>query len=283
MAVTHDVDIIRRSIRGSIRLLFKRDVPGGFKGLLDSVKSFLGLNGNPYDRIVDWIDFEKRNGLKSTFFVFPGNRENKNDPKYRPNQLGKSIKYIQENGFELALHSGIECYRGDNIKESRKILSQSSGLSISGVRPHYLSASLPEYWRAAAESSIEYASCLGFDSRIGFYRGIDVPFIPFNIDNDTALDIVEIPLAIMDCGLIEYHGASYAESSEKAKKLISRVKDARGILVLDWHQRTMYNADYPGWAKIFSDLIDHARNEGAYFTTLRETARLLKSKIAGGD
>ncbi|UCC80324.1 MAG: polysaccharide deacetylase family protein [Candidatus Zixiibacteriota bacterium] len=283
LAVTHDVDIIRRSIRGSIRLLFKRDVPGGFKGLLDSVKSFLGLAGNPYDRIVDWIDFEKRNGFKSTFFIFPGNREDKNDPKYQLNQLKKSIEYIEENGHELALHSGIECFRGDNIKESRKILSQSTGLSILGIRPHYLSVSLPEYWRAAAESGLEYTSCLGFDDRIGFYRGIDVPFIPFDTNNDTSLNIVEIPLAIMDCGLIEHHGASYPELLENAKELISRIKNVRGILVLDWHQRTMYNADYSGWAKIFSDLIDHARNEGAYFTTLGETARLLKNKMAGGD
>lgn len=282
LAVTHDVDMIRRSIRGGIRLLFERDVPGGFKGLLDSVKSCMSLTGNPYERIIDWIDYEKREGLRSTFFIFPGNRKNKKDPKYKINLLEKSIEYMEENGYELALHSGIECFRGNNIKESREILNQLTGISISGIRPHYLSASLPEYWRAAAENGFDCSSCLGFDDRIGFFRGIDLPFIPFDRDNDIAINIVEIPLAIMDCGLLE-GDTGQAELLENAKKLIGGVKKARGILVLDWHQRTMYNADYPGWAKIFSNLIDHARNEGAYFTTLGEAARLLKSKIAGGD
>ncbi|UCE66078.1 MAG: hypothetical protein JSU85_14695 [Candidatus Zixiibacteriota bacterium] len=283
LAVTHDVDMIRRSVLGSVRLLFKRDVPGGFKGLLDSVKSFLGLAGNPYDGITDWIDHEKRIGLKSTFFVFPGNRNNKNDPKYKINQLKKSIEDIKKSGFELGLHSGIECYKGDSITESKEILSQSTRISISGIRPHYLSASLPEYWRAAAENGFEYSSCLGFDEEIGFYQGIDLPFMPFDKDNNAGLGIVEIPIAIMDCGLIENDPLNYAELSGHAKKLINRVKDARGILVLDWHQRTMYNVDYPGWAEIFFDLIDYARNEAAYFISPGETARHLKSKMAVND
>jgi len=283
ITVTHDVDIARRSIRGSIRLLFKRDVPGGLKGLFDSFKPLLGLGKNPYDKITEWVDFEKRAGIRSTFFIFPGNGINKNDPKYKLNKLKKSIEYIGENRYELGLHTGIECYRGDSIAKSKDVLNQASGISVSGIRPHYLSASLPDYWRAAAENGFEYSSCLGFDEAAGFYQGIDLPFMPFDAGSDIALDIVEIPIAIMDCGLIGDYSSNQIESLENGKRLIDRVKSARGILVLDWHQRTMYNTDYPGWTELFFNLVNYARTEGAYFISPGETAELLKSKMAGSD
>ena len=83
---------------------------------------------------------------------------------------------------------------------------------MGGVRPHYLSVSLPEYWRKSAELGFEYSSCLGFDEEIGFYRGIDLPFMPFDADNDTPLEIVEIPIAVMDCGLINDNYKNMEES-----------------------------------------------------------------------
>ena len=94
---------------------------------------------------------------------------------------------------------------------------------------------------------------------------------------------VFIRVSIFLLYLFERNSANYAQLLDNAKKLVNRVKDARGILVLDWHQRTMYNADYPGWAEVFFDLIDYARNEGAYFISPGETARLLKSKMAVND
>jgi hypothetical protein len=280
VAVTHDVDIPYRSVRGSFKLLFKRDVPGGLKGLFDSIRSAIGLARNPYDRIGEWVGYENEKKIKSTFFVFAGRRKSKNDPKYAINKLKRSIDLMAKSGYELGLHSGIECYNGDGLKESSELIQAKTGMTVTGIRPHYLSASLPGYWRSAAENGFEYSSCLGFDEDIGFYRGIDLPFVPFDGDNQTVLDIVEIPIAIMDCGLISEDADGHEESLDAGKKLLDRVKSAGGILVLDWHQRTLYNADYPGWAEVFFGLIDYARDKGAYFTTLGEAARLLKSRMA---
>jgi peptidoglycan/xylan/chitin deacetylase (PgdA/CDA1 family) len=280
MALTNDVDIIRRSVRGSVRLLFNRDLPGGLKGLFDSMGSLAGRARNPYDNIRQWIEYENKFGIKSTFFVFPGNRKNKNDPKYGLNKLEDSLEYIKKMGYGLALHSGIECYRGESIDESREIFSRAGDFTVAGIRPHYLSVSLPEYWRKAAELGFEYSSCLGFDENIGFYRGIDLPFMPFDAGNDTALEIVEIPIAIMDCGLINGNYKNMEASLVSGKKMIDRAKRAGGILVLDWHQRTMYKTDYPGWAEACFDLIDYARKQGAFLTTMEESAGSLKDRMA---
>lgn len=280
LAVTHDVDIIRRSVRGSVRLLFRRDVPGSLKGLSDSIGSLLGLCPNPYGKIGEWIEKEKKQGIKSTFFVFPGNRMNKNDPKYRADRIKDSLDCINRNRFGLALHSGIECHRGEDLELSRQLLNRAGEFAVTGIRPHYLSASLPEYWRKAAELGFRYSSCLGFDEDVGFYQGIDLPFKPYDAQNDTPLEIVEIPIGIMDCGLIKDSG-DIEGSLKMGKEMVDRVKRAGGILVLDWHQRTMYDADFPGWAEICFELVDYARKEGAFPTTMEDVAGLLNSRMAG--
>jgi len=227
LALTHDVDIFRRTVRGGIRLLFKRDVPGGLRGLGDSIKWIAGRAKNPYDGIHRWIELERKHDIKSTFFLFSGNRKNKNDPKYELNGLRDSLEHIRQNGYSVALHTGIECYRGDNMEESRELLNRNSDITATGVRPHYLSASLPDYWLRAAGLGFDYSSCLGFDDDIGFYRGIDLPFIPFNAGNNTTPEIVEIPIGIMDCGLINEIRGSTEESLNAGKKMINRVKNVK--------------------------------------------------------
>ena len=279
LAVTHDVDIARRSVRGSIRLLMKKSPPGRFRGLFDSVRSSAGNRYNPYDRISEWIKIENDLGIKSTFFIFAGPRRHRDDPKYKLDKLSHPIDDIRRNGFELALHSGIGCYEGESLADSGSELKKHSGFSIVGLRPHYLSAHFPEYWRSAAESGFSYTSCLGFDDAIGHFDSIDLPFAPFDREEDTTIDIVEIPLAIMDSGLIRDEAADSDEVISRGKELIDMTAESGGMIVLDWHQRTLYNPDYPGWGELFRKITDYALRKGAYSATMEQISSLLKDRM----
>jgi hypothetical protein len=282
VALTHDIDIARRSVMGSIRLLWHKDPPGRLKGLVDSMKSTLGAR-NPYDKAAEWVKLERDYELKSTFFVFAGDRTHRLDPKYRLVDLSDWLDLILGSGFELALHSGIDCYSGDGLLAARSMLEAHAKEKVAGLRPHYLSAKLPEYWRVAAETGFAYTSCLGFDDRMGYFNGIDLPFMPFDIENDTAIEIVEIPLAIMDCGLIDSEAADSDEVFERGRDMIDSAERRGSLIVLDWHQRTRYDPDYPGWGRLFKKLLDYASGRRAYFATMRKIASLLKEKMAGRD
>jgi hypothetical protein len=279
LAVTHDVDIARRSMKGSIRLLFKRTPPGRFKGLYDSIRSSFGKQRNPYDRISEWIKTEEDLRVKSTFFIFAGPRRHRDDPKYSLDMFSGSLEDIRRNGCELALHSGINCYEGDGLTDSRSGLGNYAGFNIVGLRPHYLSAHLPQYWRSAAESGFSYSSCLAFDDDIGHLDGIDLPFIPFDKEKDTAIDLVEIPLAIMDCALIRNEAAGSDEVISRGKDLIDQAADSGGMIVLDWHQRTLYNPDYPGWGELFRTITSYALRKEAYSATMEQISSLLKARM----
>lgn len=278
-AVTHDVDIVRRSVKGSIRLLMKPIPPGRFKGLSDSVWSLFGGRRNPYDRISEWMKIENDIGIRSTFFIFAGPRRHGDDPKYRLSTLACSVEDIRRNGFELALHSGIKCYDGDSLADSRSGLEGYTKSTIHGLRPHYLSAHFPDYWRSAARYGFSYSSCLGYDDAIGHFDGIDLPFVPFDKENNTVIDLVEIPLAIMDCGLILDEAADSDDVISRGKDLIDTAAKSGGMIVLDWHQRTLYNPDYPGWGELFRRITDYALREGAYSATMEQISSLLKDRM----
>jgi len=275
VALTHDVDILRRSIPGGARLLINRRLPGGWGGLLDSIRSTLGLARNPYDDFEQWMRLEKERGLESTFFVFCGKRRHRFDPVYKLNMLERAFGEIRKSGFDIALHTSIGCFAGDGIAEAKSDLENSSSMPIDGLRPHYLSASFPEYWRAASDSGLRYSSSLGFDDRIGFYNGMDLPFIPFDIGRDEAIDIVEYPISIMDCGLIGDGRADSAEVADRGLEVIDAAQNSGSLIVMDWHQRTFYNRDYPGWAGLYFKLVERAMALEACFIGLGEfTARL---------
>ena len=276
LAVTHDVDILRRTVAGGIKLMMNNHLPGGGAALADSIYWRLGLRKNPYNQLNRWAELERELGIGSTYFVFAGERAHNFDPIYKPRQFPFDKLSVDHNN--VSLHSGIGSHKGDGMAKAKADLEKISGAKISGVRPHYLSAFFPEYWQAARDFGFEYSSSFGFDDAIGFIDGIDLPFRPFDGTKDRPLPVLEIPIAIMDCGLI---GDSSAESDEvfsRGAALIEKASKSGGLIVLDWHQRTLYNRDYPGWGKLFRALIVKASELGANFVTLEEISARMNSR-----
>jgi len=277
-AVTHDVDIIRRSVLGSFKLCFKSDPPGGIRGFIDSLKNAMGNVDNPYDKFEQWIEIEKNLDIKSTFFVFDGKREHRFDPKYKTNDIFNSLNSIQKAGNEIALHSGIKRSDGSNLPSLKDANENVINNKISGIRPHYLSAALPDYWQKASEAGFSYSSCLGYDESIGYFSKIDLPFIPFDLEADKPIKIVEIPITLMDGGLF---GGRYDNPVTAANDLIEKVSNNGGLLVLDWHQRVLYERDYPGWGDAFKQIIEAVKNKSGVFIRMDEIAKLFNPITQG--
>lgn len=266
--ISHDIDIAERSIAGGLRLLFKSWPAGRFKGLADTLRWRAGGGANPYHCISEWLEMENKLEVISTFFVFAGKRHHPDDPKYNPGRLSDTLKSVVDRGFEIALHSGIESFDGRYLDESKNALETIIGSEIRGIRPHYLSARFPKYWRKAAENGLEYSSALGFDDTIGFYAGIDLPILPYDRENDCPLDIVEIPLTIMDCGLIGNAPADLIKQRNDAFRMIDTAEESGSLIVFDWHQRTLYNTDYPGWRRLFYEIIEYLVQKRPHIDTM---------------
>jgi len=277
-AVTHDVDMIHRSVLGSLKLCFKNNPPGGIRGLIDSMKSTMGMIENPYNNFRKWIKIEDDLNIKSTYFVFAGSRDHQFDPKYKLTDMSGSLNELKNNGYEIALHSGIKRGRGENISRPKSDLTNVAECDITGLRPHYLSASLPDYWHSAKAAGFLYSSCLGYDDQIGYFSKIDLPFVPFDLKLDKPIGIVEIPITLMDGGLFS---GKYDEPEDSVKEFIMDVSNNGGLLVLDWHQRVLYDPDYPGWGDTFKYTVNIAQENGGCFLQMDEIAKLFDKLVSG--
>lgn len=279
LVVSHDIDIAHRSVLGGVRILLKNALPGGIPAIIDSAIASIGLRRNPYDEVPEWLRLEGELGIKSTFFIFAGNRIHANDPAYRLGKLAKSIELIKSRGSEIALHTSIGSFNGGQILDSKSHLEKFCNTNISGLRPHYLSAFFPEYWNEALAAGFEYSSSFGFDDDIGFVNGLDLPFYPYDNATGNPVNLLEIPIGIMDCGLIGNSNANSRDVFERGKALIDETAANGGLIVLDWHQRTFYNRDYPGWLGLFLRLVQYAKEAGAHFTDMGKLVGIMKSRF----
>ncbi len=240
--------------------------------MIDSLKRTVGGRPNPYDCIAGWLDIDEKLAIKSTYFVFAGQRRHPDDPKYVIESLASRLGEALKRGHEIALHSGIECREGRYLLESRKALEESIGFEIEGLRPHYLSATFPAYWSRAAETGFRYSSSLAYDDKIGFQYGIDLPFVPFDLKYNQAIKIVEFPIAIMDCGLIGFRPASSVELRNRAFDMIDKAERNGSLLVIDWHQRALYDIDYPGWGQLYIEIMEYLLQKKPYIDSLSDLA-----------
>ena len=87
--------------------------------------------------------------------------------------------------------------------------------------------------RRSPSSGFAYDSSLGFGGAPGFRAGIAHPFRPWDFEHDRPLDLVEIPLAVMDVTLAEprYLGLSVKEAERRLLALLDWAARARRRLL----------------------------------------------------
>ena len=278
LGISHDIDIFKRKIPGSVAILmkslFSNEVPGGvrgsLKGLFKSVSTALTGETNPYSAIEKWFDIESEN----TFFIHAGVRRSVEDPTYDPEDIRRVLVGLGMDGIEIGLHNSIGSWTDkEDLKEQKDRLMNIFNTEIEGIRPHYLDCRYPDYWRNA--ESFKYSSSVGSDAIAGFTCGINFPFFGFDFDTANVLDILEIPIGLMDCALF-----SICEKTSKEKtidKLIDICVSNHGLLVLDWHTRTVYEPDFPGWFDTYCMILKKAKSAGAFIAPLGKISSYWKN------
>jgi len=144
-------------------------------------------------------------------------------------------------------------------------LENVTGRPVIGYRNHYLRFSVPKTWQLLSEAGFKYDTTFGFPDVVGFRNGMCHPFMPYDLHRMKDIDIMEIPLAIMD-GTLFGMSKSYDEALSIAKRLIDTVRLHNGVLVLNWHTNS-FNCPFRGeWPKAYESIIKYASEQNAWFT-----------------
>ena len=207
------------------------------------------------------------------------------DHNYNLNEVSDILIQILSQGHEIGLHGGHEAYLSvKKLKEEKSRLTAHVP-SVKGYRNHYLRFKVPHTWHYLREIGFEYDTSYGFHDCVGFRNGMCHPFRPFDLGRNAYIDLVVVPLVVMDSSLVKYMNLNFDDALEVVKGLIDKIKAVNGVFTILWHN-TMFHGELldffksvisyvqeqDPWMATTGELVDHFRSAGY----LNEMEKILK-------
>jgi hypothetical protein len=100
---------------------------------------------------------------------------------------------------------------------------------------------------------------VGFADQIGFRAGTSFPFRPWCWAENRELNLIEVPLILMDCTPVKYMQLDIQEGLKRIRSLVRRVEETSGVFTLLWHNTPLLDPDYNGWYEGILDSLDGAK------------------------
>ena len=274
--ITHDVDVLRMCrgsrmvktlgrdlvVEASVRMFLRRASVCG--------RHRLGRRLDPYDTFDEFLAVSEEAGAPSTYFIQTARRTSHDTGYFHSDSSIRGLlSRIADGGHEIGLHTSYGALDAPGrLRDERAMLQEAVGQEVRGVRHHYLRWSGPASWRAHVEAGFTYDSSVSYAEAEGFRCGTSLPFRPFDIDQRVELPLWEVPLTVMDGTLKQHRGLSPSEGLERIVRLAERVREARGVFVLLWHNSSLNEIDWPGWRDVYKDAVAHLAGGGFAMRTL---------------
>jgi len=218
---------------------------------------------------------ERLYGFRSTFFFLMDRfRFDRNGGRYRVEdpRLTSLINELAEEGCEIGVHGGFFDFDSvEYLKSSRERLEVVAGVEISGIRNHQLQFSGLPTWRAQENAGYEYDATFGLNERIGPLGGIALPF--FAVDAEAGgrrVDVLELPLTIMDTTLFRWIGLDAAGAAALVEEHVQWLARTGGLGVFLWHNNYFAEEEYREWEETYEVLLSALTRERAWVATAME-------------
>lgn len=289
--LTHDMDVLSRGKlpRGiavrDLRALLAAVGRGRLRTAASQASTVArtAMSGvDPYwtfDRI---SDMENRHGYRSTYYFMAGHHHPE-DGRYdlEEERVRSLIASLADGGHEIALHGSYASASDPALLRALKDrLESTTGLTVTGHRNHLLRFQVPHSWRAQESAGFSHDSTLGYHDREGFRGGNAFPFHPFDLENDRAFQLLEIPLAIMDVGLIKYRRLRGERALGALLFTLEQARSVGGLATLLWHNHTFYDPEYPGVGQLYAKALEWLEKNDAHVATAGQIDRWWRARAA---
>ena len=283
IALTHDLDNLWRWTRRGFaaagyrtaraaRHLQGRAVLRELGDGADWLVRHLPRRTDPFWTFPQILDGEDVRGVSSTFYVIARHthKQDGNQPATYRKRIPEALSMLGRHKREIGLHGNDADRLGiDPLLDDRTLLAQDAHAEIHGIRYHYLRCLYHETLPLLEQARFSYDTSLAFAEHEGFRCGCSFPFRPYSLDEERPLDLVELPLAVMDGTLQEphYRGLAAADAEHAAASVLSRALRSGGAVSLLWHNNRFDKRVSRGYDKVYWDLVDQALARGAWLTS----------------
>ncbi len=276
VCLTHDIDIIQIPNANPVIDVMRNIYHFRFKDAL--TRSFYKINSkmNPLWNFKDIMALEEIYGAKSSFY-FMSLVKGDLDFNYEPEYLSQEMGDIIDQGWEVGLHGGHKAYNNlEMLILEKNRLEKSLGKKIIGYRNHFLKFRVPDTWELLKNAGFKYDVTFGHSYCIGFRNGMCHPFKPFSLKTNSEIDILEIPLAIMDMTLYDTYMRLNAKTAWMLiKNLIDTTEKYNGVLTVLWHNTYMMDDKLAMYKKI----LEYCLEKNAWMTSGEEICKYWETMV----
>jgi len=268
VCLTHDIDVVYRSTLSKGYATLSSLKNGDLAKALASARQ-VHSKKHPLCNFQEIMALEEEYGARSSFYFLalaPGDQ----DYAYDVRDLEGQIRGIADAGWEVGLHGGHRAYCDPQaLGAEKQRLEAALGRPVVGYRNHYLRFRVPETWEHLSRSGFRYDATFGYADCAGFRNGMCHPFKPYDLQAGREIDILEIPLTIMDGTLDSYMKLDAAKAWEVTRRLIDATERCHGVITILWHNTYMEGERL----KFYEKILRYFREKGAWMTSGEEICR----------
>ena len=277
VCLTHDIDVVYPEKYYPILETAKAFAKGDLSTAVKAPLCRVSKKWNPCWNFREIMELEAKYNAKSSFYFLalqPGEK----DFNYQIEEVESELKFITEHGWEIGLHGGHESYKSfEDIREKKQRLEKVLGKQVVGYRNHYLKFKVPDTWELLSKAGFKYDTTFGYADCVGFRNGLCHPFRPFNRNTGKEIEILEIPLIIMDRTLLQdYMRLDVKKAWQLIKSLICKVEKCNGVVTILWHNNTCIDGET---LKYYEKFLEYVSSKNAWITSGEEIYNWWTTKI----
>lgn len=275
VCLTHDIDSLSPGRKDLVLQTYQSLKSGR---LLDGFKTPFSTAVKKWNRLRNFPEImalEEQYGAVSTFFFLTADADiNRID--YKITDVRDDLRSILKNGWEVGLHTGYYSYDDPaKIAVEKLRLEKAISRRVKGCRNHFLRFKTPDSWKILSEAGFEYDTTFGYADCVGFRNGMCHPFRPYDLEADREINLIEIPLTIMDGTLFEYMRLDDMTALSLTKTLIDTVEKYRGVITILWHNTYMVGTKL----KFYEQILKYCREKNAYMSSCEDIANICREQL----
>jgi peptidoglycan/xylan/chitin deacetylase (PgdA/CDA1 family) len=263
VCLTHDIDDVYTSLLPKVISSIRYLKQGPISEIKHSV-SQMRSKKLPLWNFDAIIKLEEQYEAKSSFYFMAENPGDQ-DYAYPIEDCESALADIVDRGSEIGLHGGYSsCSHPEELKSKKERIEKILNKKIIGYRNHYLRFTVPETWRYLHDTGFLYDTTIGYADCVGFRNGMCHPFKPYDLQKREIIDIIEIPLVVMDDSLFDhYMRLDSGRAWDITRRLIDVVSEYHGVITFLWH-----NYSFTGQKrKFYEKILRYCVEKNAWMTS----------------
>jgi hypothetical protein len=180
----------------------------------------------------------------------------------RPRYL-RVLKDCQRAGKDVGLHGQVHFISDASaIRAEVEKISGLAGAAVAMNRQHYLRWDAAETFAGLAAAGVRVDSTLGYNDTPGFRTGTAWPYLWFDCAGNRPTELLEVPLILGEFQIYDPQGFDGEAVRKVVKSYLEKACNQGGVFTVLFHNEYFHEAQFPGHAGVYADLLAWADERG---------------------